>query len=151
MDSETPRVHVDDEIYPDAPLRLLEAAVRITLEDQGRPDVEVSVALLPDEEMRRLNREFLDKDRTTDVLAFTLGEDDGSTVGDVYLGYEQAQRQAKEVGASLREELARLVIHGTLHVLGFDHPDGAGRAKSPMFQLQEALVHRLMERTDTDG
>lgn len=140
----TPHIRVDDESVPDVPVELLELAVRRTLEAEGRQDVEISVALLPDEEMRRLNHEFLGKDGTTDVLAFSLG-DAGGTVGDIYLGYGQAARQARELGVPLTEELARLAIHGTLHVLGHDHPDGPERLESPMFELQERLVADLME------
>lgn len=109
--------------------------------------MEVSVALLPDEEMRRLNREFLGKNRTTDVLAFSLAGG-GDTVGDIYLGFEQAARQAADVGVSLREELARLAIHGTLHVLGHDHPDGPDRSESEMFRLQERLLRELLEEPE---
>jgi probable rRNA maturation factor len=139
-----PRVQVDDETYPEAPVGLIEAAVVATLEDQGGEGVEVSVALLDDDEMQRLNSQFLGKDRTTDVLAFALEGGEGTTLGDVYLGYEQASRQAQDVGVSLEEELVRLAIHGTLHVLGHDHPEGPERVESPMFRLQEVLVSRVM-------
>jgi len=145
MAGSEPEVHVDDESYPDAPVALIERAVRRALAAGGHPDIEVSVALLPDGEMSRLNREYLGKDRTTDVLAFALADDDGSTLGDVYLGYEQARRQAEELGVPFHEELARLAIHGTLHVLGHDHPEGPERADSEMFRLQERLLRELME------
>jgi probable rRNA maturation factor len=141
-----PEVHVDDETYPSAPVELIERAVRAALGAEGRRDVDVSVALLDDEAMRRLNREYLGRDRTTDVLAFALADEDGSAVGDVYLGYEQASRQAEEVGVTLREELARLAIHGTLHVLGHDHPEGLEREESDMFRLQERLLGEVMAR-----
>ena len=138
-------IHVDDETFPGAPVTLIERAVRRALEAEGRGEVEISVALLPDAEMRRLNKEFLDKDHTTDVLAFTLSGAGNTTVGDVYVGYDQAVRQSAEVGVPLREELARLAIHGTLHVLGYDHPQGLDRAESPMFQLQERLLKGTLE------
>lgn len=144
MSGPEPEVRVDDETYPSAPVELIERAVRAALASEGCRDVDVSVALLGDEAMRGLNHEYLGRDRTTDVLAFALADDDGSTVGDVYLGYEQAVRQAGEVGVSLREELARLAIHGTLHVLGHDHPEGPERDESDMFRLQERLLAELM-------
>jgi len=143
------QVHIDDETFPDAPVGLIEGAVRRALAAEDRDDVEISVALFPDGEMRRLNRRFLGKDRTTDVLAFTLPGGGGPTVGDIYLGYEQAGRQAAELGVPLREELARLAIHGTLHVLGHDHPEGPERAESPMFRLQERLLRDLLEGPET--
>lgn len=139
------QIHVDDETFPDAPVGLIEGAVRRALVAEDRLDVEISVALLPDGEMRRLNRQFLGKDRTTDVLAFTFPGGEEPTVGDIYLGYDQAVRQAAELGVPLQEELARLAIHGTLHVLGHDHPEGPERAESPMFRLQERLLRELVE------
>lgn len=61
-------------------------------------------------------------------------------LGDVYIGLPQAARQAREVEISLEEEVARLAIHGTLHVLGHDHPEGEDRSGSPMYELQERLL-----------
>ena len=66
-------------------------------------------------------------------------------LGDVYVGYEQAAIQAAEAGVSVEEELARLSIHGTLHVLGYDHPDTEARFSSKMFILQESLVQKLLD------
>ena len=66
-------------------------------------------------------------------------------VGDVYVGIEQAGRQAAEHGVPLDEELVRLAVHGTPHVVGHDHPEGPERLESPMFVLQERLVRDVME------
>jgi probable rRNA maturation factor len=71
-------------------------------------------------------------------------------LGDIYVGYDQATRQAEEAGVPLPEELARLAIHGTLHVLGHDHPEGPERLESAMFRLQEQLVRRVMEDAGED-
>lgn len=137
------RVHVDAGAGPEAVVPALERAVRRTLEAGQCADAEISVALLTDAVMRDLNHRYLGKDRTTDVLAFSLGEGD-EVIGDVYVGFEQAGRQAAELGVPLEEELVRLVVHGTLHVLGHDHTDGELREASPMFALQERLVRELM-------
>lgn len=136
------RVHVDAGACSGDPARLIEQAVSATLGAEGRTDVEVSVALLGDADMRELNRRYLDSDQPTDVLAFSLADDEG-VVGDVYVGFEQAARQATELGIALEEELARLAIHGTLHVLGHSHPEGTEREESTMFRLQEGLVGKL--------
>ena len=93
--------------------------------------------------MQELNLRHLGKDSTTDVISFSLGGE-GLVVGDVYVGFEQAMRQAEELGIEVGEELARLAIHGTLHVLGYDHPEGPERSKSPMFQIQEQLLRDLL-------
>lgn len=137
-----PEVAVNAEGFAGADAGELERAVRHTLSSLGVRQVEVSLTLLDDEEMRALNRRYLGQDRPTDVLAFALGPGP-ALLGDIYLGVEQATRQAAEVGVSLAEELVRLAVHGTLHVLGHDHPEGEGREESPMFALQEALVREI--------
>jgi probable rRNA maturation factor len=108
-----------------------------------RRRAEVAVTFLGPERMRELNREHLGHDYPTDVISFALDAPDGSLVGDVYVCRAVAAQQAKEVGVPLREELIRLVVHGTLHVLGHDHPEGASRLKSPMWKKQERYVARL--------
>ncbi|HSG09989.1 MAG TPA: rRNA maturation RNase YbeY [Longimicrobiales bacterium] len=123
---------------------LLESAVRRTLAEEGIPAAEFSVTLLDDTAIGALNREYLGKDRPTDVIAFSLG-DGPEPLGDVYIGMDQALRQAGELGVSPEEELVRLAVHGTLHVLGYDHPEGSDRTGSAMFVLQERLVRLVME------
>lgn len=124
---------------------LLRRAVEAALQDHGASDAEVSVTLLEDAAIRALNREHLDHDWPTDVLSFALWQDGDAVLGDVYIGVEQASRQAAEADVPLNEELVRLVVHGTLHVLGHDHPDEAeARLASPMFRLQERLVRGVL-------
>lgn len=141
------QVSVADAGLADASLAaLLEAAVRHTWEAEGRGPGEVSVTLLGDEAIAGLNRTYLHRDGPTDVIAFSLGNPGGASppVGDVYVGAAQAGRQAREYGVSLREELVRLTVHGTLHVLGYDHPEGEERVESPMFLRQEELVRAVL-------
>ncbi len=118
-------------------------AVRLALETAASPlPGEISITFVSEEEIRELNRRFLDRDEVTDVLAFELG-DGGRLLGDVYVCPPVAARAATEAGIPLRTELIRLVIHGTLHLLGHDHPEGEDRWSSPMFLLQERLVAQL--------
>jgi probable rRNA maturation factor len=127
------------------PRRALVRAVEATCRSQSVNDAEISVALLDDAGMEALSRAHLNKHGTTDVLAFALYHPGEPVLGDVYVGVDQAARQAAEVGVSLREELVRLVVHGTLHVLGFDHPEDAkARERSPMYAEQEALVRAVL-------
>jgi len=121
---------------------LLEAAVRKALEADGR-EAELSVTLVDDAEIERLNHEYRGRDRPTDVIAFSLGSPE-QPLGDVYIGADQARRQAESLGVPLIEELLRLAIHGTLHVLGHDHPDGDDRFASPMYVLQEQLLGEVL-------
>ena len=125
----------------------LEKAVILTLSSEGIEDAEISVTLLDDEAIRELNREYLDHDYPTDVLAFALHDEGEPLLGDVYLGLEHARRQAGELELPLAEEMARLAIHGTLHVLGYDHPTGSDRESSELFRKQEAILGSLLGRS----
>jgi rRNA maturation RNase YbeY len=136
------RVDVDAGLDPGGTGLSLERAIRRTLEAEGCARAEVSVALLADADMQELNRRYLGKDHPTDVLAFSLGDRE-VVIGDVYVGLDQARRQATELGIALEEELVRLAVHGTLHVLGHDHPEGPEREGCPMFLLQERLVREV--------
>jgi probable rRNA maturation factor len=79
------------------------------------------------------------------VIAFPFEAVDGSpVVGDVYIAPDAARANARRNGVPVREELARLVVHGTLHVLGHDHPS-VGREASPMWRRQERLLARAKE------
>ena len=123
----------------------LHQAVALVLRSAGLDEGEISLTLLDDDSIRELNRTYLGKDVPTDVISFALHEGDEAVLGDIYVGHEQAAIQAVEAGISVEEELARLSIHGTLHVLGYDHPDTEARSSSEMFILQEHLVRRLLD------
>ncbi|MDA1082467.1 MAG: rRNA maturation RNase YbeY [Gemmatimonadetes bacterium] len=106
-----------------------------------------SITLVSDAVIRRLNVRHLDRAAITDVIAFGMSDVSGCIVGDVYVGVAEARRSAARHGVAVREELVRLVVHGVLHVLGYDHPDGDARVGSAMWKRQEALVGRLMRET----
>jgi probable rRNA maturation factor len=108
-----------------------------------RRSADVMVTFLGPTRMRALNREHLGHDRTTDVISFALPTPDGRLVGDVYVCRAVATTQARAHGVPVREELVRLVVHGTLHVLGYDHPEGEGRTRSLMWRRQERYVRKL--------
>lgn len=103
----------------------------------------ISVTFLGREAMRRLNRLYKGHDRPTDVLAFALSGPAGETVGDIYICRWVAEREARERHIPLREEMVRLIVHGTLHAIGRDHPDGPERQRSAMWRRQERYVERL--------
>jgi probable rRNA maturation factor len=124
---------------------LLCSAVELVLRDSGVEEGEISVALLEDQAIRDLNREYLGRDRPTDVIAFALHEGAQPVLGDIYVGFDQAVRQADEMSVPLNEELARLAIHGALHVLGHDHPESDARFDSEMFLVQDRLLLELLD------
>ena len=127
----------EDETFPDSLLAEIEAVALWTLSSEGAPDTELSIALVGDVTIASLNEQYLSHTGPTDVISFPLDDTGGRLVGDVYIGVAQAERQAAELGIPLREELLRLTIHGTLHVLGWDHPEGEG---SGMYARQEEIL-----------
>jgi probable rRNA maturation factor len=110
---------------------------------EGR-EATVSVAFVGPARMRALNREWKGHDSPTDVISFALPSPTGELIGDVYICPAVARAQAKQLGIPARQELIRLVVHGTLHVLGHDHPDGPGRTRSTMWRRQERYVKALV-------
>lgn len=121
-----------------------EGAARLVLQKERVSGASVSITFLPAARMRALNRRALGHDRATDVIAFPLRHQD-RIVGDVYICPSVARQSARSEGVERREEETRLVIHGTLHVLGYDHPPGKDSLSSPMWRLQERYVRRLAE------
>jgi probable rRNA maturation factor len=111
---------------------LIRRAILATLDyEEFVYDTEVSVTFCDNEHIRKLNNEYRNKDSATDVLSFPMYEIDeleeqadleGSvSLGDIVISLERAAEQAKELGHSLKREVAFLVIHSTLHLLGYDH------------------------------
>jgi probable rRNA maturation factor len=113
----------------------------------GLRDTGLSILLVGDRTMRSLNRRYRGKDRTTDVLSFSLREGQGAVashrlLGDIVISVPAARRQAREAGHSLRAEVDRLLVHGLLHLLGYDHERGKAeerRMRARERRLQEAL------------
>lgn len=124
------------------PAATVRRVVRAVLAGE-RSDAAISVTFLGPVRMRALNRDYLGHDRPTDVIAFGLAQPDGGVVGDVYVCRAVAAREARRRGIPLRQELVRLVVHGTLHVLGWDHPGDESRTRAPMWRRQERYVGRL--------
>ena len=121
-------------------------------------NAELSLVMVSDRRMRALNRRYRKKDRPTDVLAFPLtptlsgapiappiAMGHGSPpmlLGDVVISMETAKRQASEFGRSLRDEVARLLIHAVLHLIGYDHERGP-RAAALMARKEQAILKAL--------
>jgi probable rRNA maturation factor len=111
----------------------------------GVHDAEISLDLIGDRRMRRLNRHYRGRDATTDVLAFPMSEAEGlrsPLLGDVVISVPMAIRQAKESQQSLDQELAILLVHGVLHLLGFDHEQGK-REACRMYRKERAILRSL--------
>ena len=129
---------------PIAAARLADAA-RTALRAEKVHNALVSIALVDRRTIARLNRLHLGHRGPTDVISFSFARatDRDAVIGDIYVSPDLARNNAAARGVPVREELVRLVVHGTLHVLGHDHPDGSTREASPMWKRQERIVRRL--------
>ncbi len=114
--------------------------VRGVMRGEQRQNGVVSVVFSDDRMSRRINRKFFSHDRPTDVMSFPL-EEGGSVEGEIYVNLDKATRQARTYGVSAANETARLVIHGTLHLLGYD--DVARGAATVMKDREEYYVGLL--------
>jgi probable rRNA maturation factor len=93
--------------------------VRRLLKSEGKAEADISVIFIDRRYSARVNRKYLGHNYATDVLSFCLG-DRGRIDGEVYVNLDQARRQARDYGVTAANEIARLVLHGTLHLLGYD-------------------------------
>ena len=121
------------------------AIARAVLRSERVADALLSVTFVSNAAMRSLNRKHLRRTGVTDVISFGFRRSGryAPILGDIYIAPDVARASARLNGVRVREEIVRLVVHGTLHVLGYDHPDGATRTRSAMWRRQERLVRRL--------
>lgn len=131
--------------------RALREFVRRLREDVagGRP---FCCRITTDREVRDLNRRFLGDDRPTDVLSFPSGEGAGP-LGDIAIAYPYARRQAAALGHGVETELRVLLLHGVLHLLGYDHETDGGRMRriEQQWRRRLGLPHGLISRAGKAG
>ncbi len=115
----------------------------------GRSDAELSLVLTGDGEMRKLNRLWRGKDRTTDVLSFPLegerktGRKGGKVpLGDIVISVPTAAAQARQLGVTLGQEASRLLVHGLLHLVGYDH-ERSPREAARMLRMEDRLLEGM--------
>ena len=125
---------------------------RAILSDVGEASAELGILFVGDQRMRSLNRRYRGKDSTTDVLAFAMREGSAPLVsrhkpavlGDVVIAVPEAARQAQQGRRSLDEELMVLLIHGILHLCGYDHERSEKEARR--MHRRERMIHRSIAR-----
>ncbi len=115
-------------------------AVKTVLETNGRF---VTVAFVSDEKMRLLNKTFRGKNATTDVLSFPFEaeefEREENSLGDIFISLEQAERQSIENNLDFKLEIKQLILHGILHLCGFDHETDSGEMNRRELELRDKL------------
>jgi probable rRNA maturation factor len=154
-------VLIEEGIVVEAGADWLQRIMEKTLQAENVPStVEISLVLTGQEQIQALNRDYRGKDQPTDVLSFALQENkegeemeafigppDGLLhLGEIIISYPQAEIQAAERGHSVKKELAELIVHGILHILGYDHekvdlePTMTAREKAIMVLLEGDLL-----------
>jgi len=134
---------------------LRNAAGQVLIEENAKPMVEVGLVITGQDKIQELNRRYLDEDRPTDVLSFPMLETkfdedcfvnppDGTLrIGEVIISYPQAKKQAREHGHRVKKEVAILIIHGVLHLLGYDHDTTTH--KRVMRKREKDILHVIEE------
>ncbi len=143
-------VLIEEGIEPDPPADWMQGIVeKVLIDEDTPPNVEISLVITGQERIQELNREYRQLDKPTDVLSFSMSEQseedqtafigppDGLLhLGEVIISYPQAVIQAQDHGHAIQREMAILIIHGTLHILGYDH-------EKP--EMESAMVAREKE------
>jgi probable rRNA maturation factor len=119
----------------------VKTAVKAALSQAQVESANLSVLLTNDAEVQQLNRDYRDEDRPTDVLSFPAGDELDGYLGDIAISVETAVVQAKNAGHGAVEELQLLAVHGTLHLLGYDHLNN--QEKEAMWAVQTAVLNQL--------
>ena len=119
--------------------RAIRRIVRETLKREGRGG-EVSLVITDNAYVRELNRKYRSVDKPTDVLAFPM--DDSEVLGDIVISVDKAEEQALAYRQSFEQEMARLIVHGVLHLLGYT--DGGRRQMKKMHERQEQILKEVL-------
>lgn len=122
----------------------IEKLLKYALEYKKLENVEFNIIFVDNETIRNINKEYRNIDRETDVISFALEDNEdikfefGRLLGDIYISIPKMKEQAKEYGHSEQRELSFLIIHGLLHLLGYDHE--TYEEEEVMFKEQELIL-----------
>jgi probable rRNA maturation factor len=130
--------------------RLLRKIAQRILDASGCPKAELSILIVDDQAIQELNREYLGKDRPTNVISFSMREGEGGSLhpdilGDIVISAETAAREAGEASVSFESELYFLLLHGILHLLGYDH-ERVGRDEAKRMEDKEQEIFALIQK-----
>ena len=109
------------------------------IETIGKRGSSATIAFVSDRSIRKLNQQFRNIDKATDVLSFPAGDEDETNLGDIAISVETAAAQAKENGLTFDNEIAQLILHGLLHLSGYDHETDNGEMNRLELRLRKKL------------
>lgn len=148
------RYEENREIIEDFEEIINKCIIAVIKHEKFREDVELSVSIVDDLEIRQINKDFRGIDKETDVLSFPLLEydengeysacknaDENILLGDIIVSYDKSVSQAKEYGHSLERELGFLIVHSMLHLLGYDHE--FEEDEKEMFEIQDVILNEI--------
>ncbi len=129
------------------PERKIKEVIRWVLKEMNRDNSELSLVLCNNDYIHFYNREYRKKDYPTDVLSFVDGERVGKItyLGDIIISVDKVKSQSEEYGVSFEEEFSRLLVHGILHLLGYDHETSEDDEKV-MIGIQDRLVDEVVKK-----
>ncbi|RXI99406.1 rRNA maturation RNase YbeY [Anaerobacillus alkaliphilus] len=140
-------IHDETDELSLAQLELVETLLKyVAREERVTEGSEISVTFVTNDRIREINKEYRNKDTVTDVISFALNDDESDIIdelipnllGDIIVSYSRMVQQAEEYGHSVERELGFLVVHGFLHLLGYDHMNEV--EEKVMFKRQEELL-----------
>lgn len=128
--------------------RPLRTIARKILNDLGCPEAELSILIVDNDRIQEINRDYLQRDRPTNVISFAMQEGEGGglqplLLGDVVISAERAASDAEDAGIPFEHELIFLLLHGILHLLGFDHERGSVEQAAEMEARERDLFVSL--------
>ncbi|OGH83431.1 MAG: rRNA maturation RNase YbeY [Candidatus Magasanikbacteria bacterium RIFOXYC2_FULL_40_16] len=124
--------------------KYIESVIETVMVDLKKKNKEISVHLVGDKKMKTMNRIYRKINKTTDVIAFAVQEGrvfDEADLGDIFINVNQVERQAKKQSIPYKEEFARVLIHGILHLNGYDH--ATEKEEKKMFGIQEKILEKI--------
>jgi len=125
--------------------KYVELVIETTFRQLNKINSEISVNFVGDRRMKMINRDYRGINKTTDVIAFAMQEGkvfDSKDFGDIFISIDQVERQAKKQSIPYKEEFTRVLVHGILHLNGYDHV--TKKQEENMFGLQEKLIKKLL-------
>jgi len=131
----------------DIPGRKIKEIIKFVIKEMGKDNSELSLVLCNNDYIHFYNKEYRNKDYPTDVLSFVDGERIGKItyLGDIIISIDKVKSQSEEYGVSFEEEFSRLLVHGILHLLGYDH-ETSEEDEKVMMSIQDKLVDEVLRK-----